>query len=78
MWCMSRARVIEGDVHDCERARCRRVDRRHDSVYMAMHGRALGIAKDHDRDPAASRVLLVLDVLIGGEEEIEASFFRRA
>jgi len=50
---------------------------RNNSINVALYGRALRIAKDHDGDSAAFEVLLVLDVFVRGQRKVEPGFFRR-
>jgi hypothetical protein len=48
-----------------------------DSINIAVHGGPLRITKYDDGDFTACEVLLVLDVFIGGQENVEPSFFSR-
>jgi hypothetical protein len=42
-----------------------------------MNSRPLGVSKHHNSHPAAFKILLVSNILVGGEQDIESRFFRR-
>lgn len=54
------------NVHLGIAAACGGVNCRDNSIYVAMHGRPLRIAKYNDGNPTAFEVLLVLDVFVRG------------
>ena len=74
---LARGALLERDVYLGTAARYSSVHCRDDSIDIAVHGRPLRIAKYHDGDFAACEVLLVLDILISGQENVEPSFFSR-
>jgi hypothetical protein len=75
---LSRGRsLIEGDFNLGIAARCRCVYGCDDAVHVPVNGWPLGVAKDHDGNPASFEILLVSDVLIGGEQDLESGFLGR-
>jgi hypothetical protein len=68
-------RLLVRNIHLGETAGCGCVHCRDNSVNVTMHGRPLRIAKYHDGNSPAFEVLLVLDVLVRGQQEVEPGFF---
>ncbi len=67
----------EGNIDLNITARFCRVHCNHNSVNVELHSGPLGITQHDNCNPTARQVLLVLDVLVGREQDIESGFFRR-
>jgi len=54
----------------------RRIDRANDVIHDKRHHRPLGIAEHNDRDLPAGKVLLISNVLVGGNYSFKDGLFR--